>query len=117
MAELGAETGVVLASSDDPSFNNFPLMLSKYPEIQHVMFSGKFVLIPDVKYHNLTSQIENQVKSIPIGSLMVFPVRYQNEVIGVLTIRRPRASGIPSMTQLRILQAIATPWPLSLIFN
>jgi len=107
IAELGQDTGLVIASSDDPSFHNFPLVLSKYPEIQHVLFSGKFVLIPDVAKNDLTVQLKKQVKSIPIGSLMVFPVRYQNEVIGVLTIRRPRASELPSLAQLRLLQAIA----------
>ncbi|MFM8270621.1 MAG: response regulator, partial [Pseudomonadota bacterium] len=95
VADVGQSQGVVLASSDDPSFHNFPISLDKYPEIQHVVFSGKVVLIPDVNTHMLTHDINKNVRTIPIGSLLVFPVRYQNEVIGVLTIRRPRASEVP----------------------
>lgn len=106
VADVGQSTGVVLASSDDPSFHNFPISLDKYPEIQHVVFSGKFVLIPDVTTNTLTHEINKKVKTIPIGSLMVFPVRYQNEVIGVLTIRRPKASELPTYDKLRLLQAI-----------
>lgn len=106
IADVGQSEGVVLASSDDPSFHNFPILLDKYPEIQHVVFSGKVVLIPDVKANTLTHEIDRNVKSIPIGSLLVFPVRYQNEVIGVLTIRRPRATEVPSFEKLRVLQAI-----------
>jgi len=107
IADAGEATGEVLASSDDPSFHSFPLSLDKYPEIQHVVFSGKLVLIPDVKAHTLTTEINQRVKTIPIGSLMVVPVRYQNEVIGVLTIRRPQASEMPSFDKLRVLQVIA----------
>ncbi|NBW98875.1 response regulator [bacterium] len=107
IADVGDASGVVLASSDDPSFHDFPIYLNKYPEIQHVVYSGNFVLIPDVTNNLLTHEIKEKVKSIPIGSLMVFPVRFHNEVIGVLTIRRPRASEIPSHNQLRILQSMA----------
>lgn len=107
IADAGEVTGEVLASSDDPSFHNFPISLDKYPEIQHVVFSGKLVLIPDVKAHTLTTEINQRVKSIPIGSIMVVPVRYQNDVIGVLTIRRPQASEMPSFDKLRVLQVIA----------
>lgn len=107
IADAGESTGEVLASSDDPSFHNFPISLDKYPEIQHVVSSGKLVLIPDVKAHLLTTEINERVKSIPIGSLMVVPVRYQNEVIGVLTIRRPQASEMPPFDKLRVLQVIA----------
>ncbi|NBX93623.1 MAG: response regulator [Proteobacteria bacterium] len=107
IAEPETGTGVVLASSDDPKFFDFPVRLANYPEIQHVIYSEKFVLIPDVSSSALTRDISKSVKSIPIGSLMVFPVRYQNEVIGVLTIRRPRASELPSNETLRLLQSLA----------
>lgn len=107
IADVSQESGVVLASSDDPNFHDFPIYLNKYPEIQHVVYSGNFVLIPDVRNNLLTHEIKKKVKSIPIGSLMVFPIRFHNEVIGVLTIRRPRASEIPSNNKLRVLQSIA----------
>ncbi|MBI4403905.1 MAG: response regulator [Deltaproteobacteria bacterium] len=101
------EEGVVLASSDDPSFYDFPLSLSKYPEILHVIHTGNFVLIDDVSRNDLTNRIKNKVRTITIGSLMVFPVRFNAEVVGVLVIRRPKAIELPSMEILRVLQALA----------
>lgn len=107
ITDVTNEMGIVLASSDDSSFHDFPISLKQYPEIQHVVYSGRFVLIPDVSTNTLTQNISKRVKSISIGSLMVFPIRFQNEVIGVLMIRRPKASEVPSHDRLRILQAIA----------
>lgn len=101
-----AYSGLVLASSDDPKFYDFPITLQKYPEILHVMHTGHFVLIEDVGRSTLIKQV-NKAKTIDIGSLMVFPVRFENEVIGVLTVRRPRGVGPPSLDVMRVLQAIA----------
>lgn len=102
-----ANTGVVLASSDDASFYDFPISLHKYPEIIHVLHTGNFVLVDDVSQNSLTHRINEKVRTILIGSLMVFPVRYEAEVVGVLTIRRPQAHDLPSMEVMRVLQAIA----------
>ncbi len=107
IVEQESNTGVVLATSDDPNFYDFPISLAKYPEILHVMHSGNFVLIADVSQNALTQKISETVKSIPIGSLMVFPVRFQGEVTGVLTVKRPKATELPDMQVLRVLQAIA----------
>jgi len=107
VVDAESNTGVVLASSDDPTFFDFPISLHKYPEILHVLHTGNFVLIDDVSQNSLTQKINEKVKTILIGSLMVFPVRYQGEVVGVLTVRRPQAHDMPSMQVMRILQAIA----------
>jgi len=107
VVDVESNTGVVLASSDDPSFFDFPISLHKYPEILHVLHTGNFVLIDDVSQNSLTQKINEKVKTILIGSLMVFPVRYQGEVVGVLTVRRAQAHELPSMQVMRILQAIA----------
>ena len=102
-----SNTGVVLASSDDPSFYDFPIALHKYPEVLHVMNTGHFVLVEDVSQNSLTHSISEKVRTILIGSLMVFPVHFQNEIVGVLTIRRPQAQDLPSPQVLRVLQSVA----------
>jgi CheY-like chemotaxis protein len=107
IVEEESNTGVVLASSDDPNFYDFPISLHKYPEILHVMHTGSFVLIDDVSQNALTQRINESVKTILIGSLMVFPVRFQGEVTGVLTVRRPKATEVPSMQVMRVLQSMA----------
>lgn len=102
-----AAQGVVLATSDDASFHDFPISLHKYPEVLHVIHSGVFVLIEDVSKNAMTQSISNTVQSIAIGSIMVFPVRYGADVVGTLTIRRPKATELPAMDTLRIIQALA----------
>lgn len=100
-------TGVVLATSDDASFHDFPISLHKYPEVLHVMHSDVFVLIDDVSKNALTQSISNTVQTISIGSIMVFPVRYGADVVGTMTIRRPKATELPAIDVLRIIQALA----------
>jgi CheY-like chemotaxis protein len=105
--EEESQTGVVMASSDDASFHDYPIDLRKYPEILHVMRTGAFVLVEDVARNTLTRGITDKVKTIQIGSLMVFPVRFHGRIRGVLTIRRPTVTELPPMQVLRVLQAIA----------
>ncbi len=101
------DAGVVLATSDDAKFSDFPVVLSKYPEALDVVHSGNFILIEDVSKHQLTQQINDSVRSIAIGSMMVFPVRYANEVVGVLTVRRAKVSDLPAIETLNAVQALA----------
>jgi GAF domain-containing protein len=105
--DVETDSGVVLASSDDPKFVDFPISLHKYPEILHVMHTGNFVLIEDVSQNQMTQKINESVRTIAIGSLMVFPVRFAGDVIAVLTCRRAKAKELPSMDTLRVLQALA----------
>ncbi len=102
-----ANNGVVLATSDDPKFSNFPISLEKYPEVVHVMHTGSLIFIEDVSQNTLTDAISKTVKTISIGSIMVFPVRYHGEIVGVLIIRRPVATELPSQDVMRVLQAAA----------
>ena len=73
IVEEETNTGIVLASSDDPNFYDFPIALHKYPEILHVLHTGNFVLVEDVSRNALTHKINEKVRSIQIGSIMVFP--------------------------------------------
>ncbi len=107
LVDAEANTGIVLASSDDPKFHDFPISLVKYPEILHVVNTEHFVLIDDIAQNAMTQQVGQQVKTILIGSLMVFPVRFQGDVVGVMTVRRAQVKEIPPHSVLRVLQAIA----------
>ncbi len=107
LVEKETNTGVVLASSDDATFYDFPLSLTKYPEILHVLNTGNFVLVDDVTTSVMTRNIQFQVRSIQIASMLVFPIRYHDEVIGVMTIKRPHQRDLPGLDEMRIIQAIA----------
>lgn len=107
VVDAAMQTGVVLATSDDPKFYNFPISLQKYPEVSHVVHTESLIFVEDISQNPLTHSIQKNVKSIFIGSLVVFPVRFQGEVVGVLHVRRPKTKDLPSREQLRILQAVA----------
>lgn len=99
--------GLVLASSDDPDFHDFPIPLQNYPEILHVMNTGNTVLVENVASNLMTHKIKDKVKSIEIGSMMVFPIRFENDICGVVTIRLPKAKELPPLETLRVLHALA----------
>lgn len=107
IVDMESNTGVVHASSDDPNFVDFPINLANYPEILHVVNTGSVVLIDDTTRNVMTRKIKDSVRSIEIGSVMVFPIRYQNEIRGVLTIRRPKASDLPPVEVLRVIHALS----------
>jgi CheY-like chemotaxis protein len=107
VVDEASNTGVVLATSDDPNFHNFPITLDQYPEILHVIHTGNLIFVEDVSQNALTDRIKKSVKSISIGSLMVFPVYYQGEIVGVLNVRRPQATEVPEMHIMRVMQGIA----------
>lgn len=107
IVDEGATSGVVLATSDDPTFQNFPVNIDKYPEVAHVVNTGKLIFVEDVSQNALTERIRKTVKSIAIGSMMVFPVCHSGAVVGALIIRRPKAAELPSGHTMRILQCLA----------
>ncbi len=107
IVDESANNGVVLATSDDPKFSNFPISLDNYPEIVHVMHTGNLIFVEDVSQNSLTDRIKSKVKSIAIGSMIIFPVRYHADIVGALVIRRPVATELPTQDVMRVLQATA----------
>jgi transcriptional regulator with GAF, ATPase, and Fis domain len=107
IVDAETDSGVVLSSSDDPKFVDFPISLHKYPEILHVMHTGNFVCIEDTSQNQMTQKISETVRTIAIGSMMVFPVRFAGEVVGVMAVRRKQVTDLPSMDTMRVLQALA----------
>lgn len=107
IVDTESNSGIVHASSDDASFVDYPISLKDYPEILHVVNTGSVVLIDDITRNIMTRRIKENVKSIEIGSVMVFPIRYQNEIRGVLTIRRAKATDLPAVEVLRLIHALA----------
>jgi len=87
LADIQANNGVVIASSDDESLNKLSVDLEKYPEVREVCLKGCIVYIKDVTANPLTKDIQKNVKTISINSLLVFPIRHRGETLGTLSIR------------------------------
>jgi DNA-binding response OmpR family regulator len=85
--ELETNKGEVTASSDDPDLKDLPIDLEKYPEVREVLLNGNIVFVKDVTQNPLTKDIQAQVKSISINSILVFPIRHRSDTLGSLNVR------------------------------
>jgi DNA-binding response OmpR family regulator len=85
--DLETSQGLVAATSDDPSLKDLKIDLEKYPEVREVLLNSNIVYIKDITQNPLTKGIQEQVKSIKITSLLVFPIRHRNHTLGSLNVR------------------------------
>lgn len=79
--------GSVLASSDDEKISGLPLDLTKYPEVQVVLNTGKMVAIENIENSRALKKIKTEIKSINFNSMIVCPIYYQGKIFGVLSVR------------------------------
>ena len=104
--DLETNKGMVAATSDDASLEDLPIDLEKYPEVREVLLNGNIIYIKDITQNPLTKDIQDQVKSIKITSLLVFPIRHRSNTLGSLNIRLAGGEGI-SERQLKTFFIIA----------
>ncbi|MBS1983840.1 MAG: response regulator [Bdellovibrionales bacterium] len=94
LGDLESSEGRVIAASDDVTMSNKITDLEKYPEVREVLLNGSIVYIKDVNQNPLTKDIQHNVKTISITSLLVFPVRHRGETLGALSIRLGAGDGM-----------------------
>jgi DNA-binding response OmpR family regulator len=85
--DLETNEGMVAATSDDPALKDLKIDLEKYPEVREVLLNSNIVYIKDITANPLTAGIKEQVKSIQITSLLVFPIRHRNNTLGAVSVR------------------------------
>lgn len=108
VADTGDTSAYVLASNDDPQLFGLKIDLGKYPEVSHVINTGLIVIVDDITKNPLTQSIKKKVKTIKISSIMVLPIRYQGETIGVFSLRSQEAVNPFTVDVARACQAIST---------
>lgn len=81
--------GGVIASSDDHNVSGLPLDLSKYPEIQLVVNTGKMIAIENLESSKALKKIKGELKSIHFNSMIVCPLFYRGKSFGVISVRMP----------------------------
>lgn len=82
-----AQTGIIVAASDDPALTNLRIDLEKYPEIREVVRTRKPVILEDAPTHPLLEGVRGQMKSRGIHAIAALPLVIQGEVLGVLLLR------------------------------
>lgn len=82
--------GHVVASSDDPELCSLEIDLEKYPEIKQAIATRKPVVVEDVSSDPLLDVVRNKIDSSRFNAIIVLPVLFQADVIGVLIVRTVR---------------------------
>lgn len=85
--ELETSKGLVAASSDDDNLQDLDISLEKYPEVREVLLNSSIIYIRDITQNPLTADIQENVKSIKIASMLVIPIRHRSHTLGALSIR------------------------------
>ncbi len=92
VGDLESNVGHVIAGSDDAQLKNKKIDLEKYQEVRGVLLNSNIVYIKDVSANPLTKNIQENVKTIQIQSLILFPIRHRQECIGALVVRMDQNS-------------------------
>jgi PAS domain S-box-containing protein len=80
-------TGFVVASSDDERLRDLPIDLQKYPEIIHVLRTGKTLVIRGAPNHPLLYSVSDQIAHLMFSSLALVPILHENSPHGVIFMR------------------------------
>jgi DNA-binding response OmpR family regulator len=101
------QIGTVLASSDSKDIKGLSLDMNKYPEQLHVMNTEKAVIIEDLAYDPMLAKIKDLVKGISFNSMIVAPVRRNNEMFGVVSARMDTKHSKFNDRDIRFVQLVA----------
>lgn len=85
-----SDYGQVVASSDDPDISVLKIDLDKYPEIKRAITTRKPIVVSDINSDPLLKLVRNQIDSSKFNSIIVLPVLFQADVIGVMIVRTMR---------------------------
>jgi|GEM_PF-1770663 len=90
MVREDAEYGYVMASNDNPEVNGLRIDLSRYPEIQETLRTGRPLLIDDICRHPLMECVRPYIEKLDFNSILVLPMIDHQRVVGVLVLRTAR---------------------------
>lgn len=103
-ARLGAEQGIVRASSDKKDIDGLKLDLVKYPEVNFVLRSEKTLALDNLKDDPTMALVANQSKSISFNAMLVCPIKFGSEMCGVVSVRLPDSKKALSDFDIRFAQ-------------
>ena len=112
------EVGYVIASHDDMEVKNLKIDINKYPEIKKVMLDGKELVIYDAHNEPLMAQVKSVLKEKDIKGIILFPIIFEDEIIGTLILRSINIDKVFTERELRLCQLIAnvSAGPLKIAF-
>jgi signal transduction histidine kinase len=100
--------GRIAASFEGVHLRNKEIEIEKYPEILKAIKTRKVVTIADIYRSPVTMNIRKAVKPINGQSVMVIPLKYGEENLGVLFLRGYRHGKGFSKEEVRFCETVAT---------
>lgn len=91
LAQPGDDLGLVVCASDNPSLRNLEIQLSRYPEIQRALFTGRSVLVRDVHtdplYESVRQDWNVEGVKVQTRSAIALPFALRDQQRGVFFLR------------------------------
>lgn len=106
-SRAGGHQVYLVASFEDPSIRNYPMDLSRYPEIRRAMETGQVVYIPDAQADPALAAVSNQLASRGVKSITVVPMTWGNRVIGTLFLRTDQAGQAVTQDDIEFTRLVA----------
>ncbi|MEX0692659.1 MAG: diguanylate cyclase [Gemmatimonadales bacterium] len=91
LAQSGDEIGLVVCASDNPNLRNLEIQLTRYPEIQRALFTGRPVLVKDVMtdslYESVRAEWALEGVQVRTRSAIALPFALKDQQRGVFFLR------------------------------
>jgi len=99
------ETGTVAVSHEDPDFEGVSIALGDYPEILRSLQTGNITVVENPAKDPLMHSLKkDQMSRIQDVSIMVLPLLFQEQVFGVLLVRKQMSEEGFTIREVRICQ-------------
>lgn len=99
-------TGIVLATFEDPTLDSITLDLDKYPEIIRSVTDNDIVYIRDVETDPTLSEVRNKISGLGIKSIVIMPIRYCDGEQSSLYLRTSSRNSRFSEIDIKLCQVI-----------
>ncbi len=98
---------VVMASNDKPDTERMKLDLDKYPELRQAIETGETVVVNDASNDPMMEQVRHIPKKTGSRSILVVPLLFEKEMLGLLSVRAAGAQKEFSPREIKACQVVA----------
>lgn len=99
---------VIVAASEDRTVKDLRIHLSEYPELQRCVSTAAPVFIEDARLDPILAGVRQKTKAARIRMMALFPIVFEERVMGVLFLRSHKVSRPLSEHEIRFGQTVAS---------
>lgn len=99
--------GKIIATYENPDITGLNIDLKKYPEITEVLRTKQEMIIQDTFKSPVLTEVKSSLKNVPISSIMVLPITFNDDLFGTVFLRTSRAKKGFSKTEINFCKLAA----------